>query len=180
MMEDILDERMADEREAHYLRIIGEHEPAVRRLAASYEREPARREDLVQDIWLALWQALPAFRGECAERTFVFRIAHNRAITHVRHWVRRQADTLEDDPGIASGTPDPERAAAAHQQRDRLVAAVRQLPLGLRQAIVLRLEGFSQRDIADVLGITENNVAVRLTRARAALARELNPSGERT
>lgn len=179
-MEGILDDGMTGEREAEYLRIIGEHEPAVRRLAASYEREPARREDLVQEIWLALWQALPSFRGECAERTFVFRIAHNRAITHVRHWVRRQTDALEEDAGIAAGTPDPERAAAEHQQRERLQAAVRQLPLGLRQAIVLRLEGLSQREIADVLGITENSVAVRLTRARAALARQLDPTGERT
>lgn len=180
MIEGTVDERMADQREAHYLRIIGEHEPAIRRLAASYEREPARRQDLVQEIWLALWQALPAFRGECTERTFVFRIAHNRGVTHVRHWIRRQADTLDDDPAIAAATPDPERAAAEGQQRERLQAAVHRLPLGLRQAIVLRLEGLSQREIADVLGISENNVAVRLTRARTALARQLDSPGDRS
>lgn len=180
MMEGILDDRMANEREAQYLRIIGEHEPAIRRLAASYEREPARREDLVQDIWLALWQALPAFRGGCSERTFVFRVAHNRAITHVRRWVRRHADALDDETALAAVTPDPERTAAEHQQRTRLLAAVRELPLGVRQAIVLRLEGLSHREIADVLGITENNVAVRLSRARAALARHLAATGDRT
>jgi RNA polymerase sigma factor (sigma-70 family) len=56
---------------------------------------------------------------------------------------------------------------------------VRQLPLGLRQVVVLTLEGLSQREIADVVGITEGNVAVRLTRARALLSRLLNSGVER-
>ncbi|HSC28190.1 MAG TPA: RNA polymerase sigma factor [Vicinamibacterales bacterium] len=179
-MEGIIDERMADEREARYLRLLGEHECAVHRLAASYEREPARRQDLVQEIWLALWQALPAFRGDCAERTFVFRIAHNRAVSHVQHWRRRRTETLDGSEPIPAATPDPEHAATERQRRERLQAAVLRLPLGLRQAIVLRLEGLSQREIGDVLGISENNVAVRLTRARAALALQLESSGDRS
>ena len=173
-------ERMAEDREARYLRIVGEHEPAIRRLAASYEREPARRQDLVQEIWLALWQALPAFGGAWTERTFVFRIAHNRAVTHVRHWRQRRAEALDDGAPIPAATRDPESTAAGHQQRERLEAAVRLLPLGLRQAIVLRLEGLSAREIADVLGISENNVAVRLTRAREALTRRLESAGDRS
>ena len=180
MIEGLVDEHMADAREAQYLRIIGEHEPAIRRLAASYEREPARRQDLVQEIWLALWQALPGFRGDCTERTFVFRIAHNRAVTHVRHWSRRRTEMLDDTAPIQAPAPDPESAAAGHQLREHLQAAVRRLPLGLKQAIVLRLEGLSAREIADVLGISENNVAVRLTRARAALARRLESPGDRS
>ena len=180
MIEGLVDEPLAGAREARYLRIVGEHEPAIRRLAASYEREPARQQDLVQEIWLALWQALPAFRGDCTERTFVFRIAHNRAVTHVRHWSRRRMEALDEDAPIPAAMPDPESAAAGHQQRERLLAAIRRLPVGLRQAIVLRLEGLNGREIADVLGITENSVAVRLTRARAALARRLEPAGDRS
>ena len=177
---ELVDEHMADAREAQYLRIVGDHEPAIRRLAASYEREPARRQDLVQEIWLALWQALPGFRGDCTERTFVFRIAHNRAVTHVRHWSLRRTEALDEGDPIPAPAPDPESAAAGHQQRERLLSAVRLLPLGLRQAIVLRLEGLSGREIADVLGISENSVAVRLTRARAALARGLESAGGRS
>lgn len=171
---------MAEGREAQFLRIVGEHEPAIRRLAGSYEREPARRQDLVQEIWLALWQALPGFRGDCPERTFVLRIAHNRASTHVRHWTLRRTEALDESAPIPAAAPDPEAATARLQQRERLLEAVRRLPLGLRQAIVLRLEGLSGREIADVLGITENSVGVRLTRARAALARQLEPAGDRS
>ena len=60
------------------------------------------------------------------------------------------------------------------QRQDRLRAAVQALPIGMRQVIVLTLEGLSNAEVADVVGISENNVAVRLTRARAELARQLN------
>ncbi|MGH8722275.1 MAG: RNA polymerase sigma factor, partial [Burkholderiales bacterium] len=162
------------------LRILSEHGQAIRRLASSYEREPARRQDLVQDIWLALWQSLPMFRGDCSERTFVFRVAHNRGVSHTQHWRRRRTETLDEAGPIPHAAPDPEHAASERERRDRLQAAVHLLPLGLRQVIVLTLEGLSHREIGDVLGITENNVAVRLTRARSTLARELGSSGGRS
>lgn len=162
---------MSDEREARYLRLLRAHDQTIRRLALSYERDPARRQDLVQDIWMALWQALPAFRGDCSERTFVFRIAHNRGVSHTQHWRRRRTEVLNEEALVPATNGDPERAATEGQRRERLQSAVQRLPLGLRQVVVLTLEGLSQRDIGDVLGISENNVAVRLSRARAALAR---------
>lgn len=179
-MEDVIDTVMRDEREAHYLRLVRANDQAVRRLAFSYERDPARRQDLVQDIWMALWQALPAFRGDCSERTFVFRIAHNRGVTHIQHWRRRRTEVLDDEAPVATADADPERVASDGQRRARLQSAVQQLPLGLRQVVVLTLEGLSQREIGEVLGISENNVAVRLSRARVALARLMETSGVRS
>jgi len=161
------------EREAAYLRMVREHDAAIRRLSASYERDPGRRQDLLQDIWMALWQALPSFRGDCSERTFVFRIAHNRGVSHVKHWRMRHVEPIEGFDPVDARAGDPERHATDRQRRERLQQAVARLPLGLRQTTVLLLEGLSQREIAEVLGITENNVAVRMTRARAALARDL-------
>lgn len=177
MMEHVVATAVAADREAHYLRLVDAHAGAVGRLAASYERDAGRRQDLVQDIWLALWQALPGFRGDCAERTFVLRIAHNRAVTHIQHWRRRATEPLAEDAPVADRGPDPERAAGDRQRQQQLRAAVAVLPLGLRQVLVLRLEGLSHREIADVLGLSENNVAVRLTRARAALSQNLHHPG---
>lgn len=176
-LEDAIAGVAVDDREAQYIRLLREYDAAVRRLTATYERLPARRQDLLQDIWLALWQALGSFRGDCSERTFIFRIAHNRGINHVRRWRRRHTEPL-DSVAVHDDAPDPEREASQRQQRERLQAAVARLPLGLRQATVLLLEGLTHREIADVLGISENNVAVRLNRARAALARELADSGD--
>jgi RNA polymerase sigma factor (sigma-70 family) len=166
-------------RDDRCVRLLHEHDRALRRLAASYERDPSKQQDLLQDIWLAVWQALPRFRGECSERTFVFRIAHNRAVSHIDHWQRRRVDSLDEAAPIPTMQPDPERALSTQQRHERLRAAVQALPLALRQIVVLSLEGLSHAEIADIVGITDNNVAVRLTRARAALARLLGAREDR-
>src|ERR1700724_2356569 len=69
--------------ERDFDRLIAAYVPALTRLTASYTTSSSDRDDLLQEIAMALWQALPRFRGECSERTFVFRIAHNRAIAHL-------------------------------------------------------------------------------------------------
>lgn len=161
------------DREARFSRVVNDHGRAMQRLAASYERDQARQQDLLQDIWLALWEALPKFRGACSDRTFVFRIAHNCGVSHIQHWRRRRTEALDEVAPSIDPSPDPEHVAGDRQRLQALRAAVCRLPLGLRQVTVLTLEGLSHRETAEVLGITENNVAVRLTRARAALGREL-------
>jgi RNA polymerase sigma-70 factor (ECF subfamily) len=168
-----------ESRDERCIRLLEEHDRALRRLAASYERDPSRQQDLVQDIWLAVWQALPRFRGECSERTFVYRIAHNRAVTHVEHHQRRRTDVLDEDAPVAAPGPDQEHSLSAQQRHERLRAAVQTLPLAQRQVVVLTLEGLSHAEVADITGITENNVAVRLTRARAELARRLGAREDR-
>jgi RNA polymerase sigma factor (sigma-70 family) len=163
----------AESRDDRFARLLGEHDRALRRLASSYERDPAKQQDLVQDIWLAVWQALPRFRGDCSERTFVFRIAHNRAVSHIDYSQRRHVETLDEDAPFAAPGPDPESSLSQQQRHERLRNAVQDLPIAMRQVVVLTLEGMSNADVAEIVGISENNVAVRLTRARAALAAAL-------
>lgn len=156
---------------ARFEAILAREGAALRRVTASYAADSGRREDLFQDICLALWTALPRFRGEASERTFVFRVAHNRGIAAA---ARRGLATAELDAAeeVADRGPDPAAAAEQRQRQASLQQAVRRLPLGLRQALALALEGFSYREIGEVMGISEGNVAVRVTRARKAL-REL-------
>jgi RNA polymerase sigma factor (sigma-70 family) len=168
----------APDLEARYLHLVREYLRPVERLAATYERDPARREDLVQEIWLALWRALPSFRGDCSERTFVYRIAHNRGVTHIEHWMLRKTEELSEDLPVIDHREDPEGDAIARQRGEALRAAVRQLPLAQRQVVSLALEGLPHRDIAEILGLTENNVAVRLNRARARLATTIGRQGD--
>jgi RNA polymerase sigma factor (sigma-70 family) len=166
------------DRDARLAAILGAHGAALGRLAASYVREPGERDDLYQDIVIAIWKALPGFRGECSERTFIFRIAHNRGVAHL---ARRRvaaasaaaADDVDVDVDIASRALDPEQALSKAQQGRRLFEAVRRLPLGYRQVVTLTLEGLGYGEIADVLGISESNVGARLTRARQMLRRML-------
>ena len=154
--------------EEKYDAILREHGPALRRVAAIYEADPIRREDLFQDVCLALWQALPRFRGDCSERTFAFRIAHNRGLSHGWKSRGRTAD-LDEAEEIPDTRRDPESELCDRDRRERLREAVRRLPPGARQVVALSLEGLSHREIGEVLGLTENNVAVRLNRARKLL-----------
>jgi RNA polymerase sigma factor (sigma-70 family) len=126
---------------------------------------------LLQDIAMALWQALPRFRGDCSERTFLFRIAHNRGIAHSVTRRRKGALATEIDP--ADPAPGPEAVMVQQTAGRRLRSAIRDLPVVHRQVIVLALEDLSYAEIAQVLGITESNVGVRLNRARQLLRSRL-------
>jgi RNA polymerase sigma factor (sigma-70 family) len=158
--------------------VLREYGAALNRLAATYARDSRDREDLLQEIVFAIWRALPRFRGESSERTFVFRIAHNRALTHV---TQRRPLTVPagDELEVADVRPDPERALSAREQGERLLDAVRSLPLGYAQVVTLTLEGMSYSEVAEVLGISEANVGVRLTRSREMLRKLLRSADER-
>jgi RNA polymerase sigma-70 factor (ECF subfamily) len=148
--------------------VVREHGPMISRLAASYELDRARRDELRQEILLALWRALPAYRGEASLRTFVARVAHNRAATHVaREAAQPRAAAL--DPEWAADEPGPHETVEHAARAAALLAAVASLPLGLRQPVLLTLEGFTPREIAEVLGTSANAVSIRLTRARDTL-----------
>lgn len=165
---------MSSDQSARFDRILDREGPALRRLALTYGRTAADADDLFQDICLALWRALPSFREECSERTFAFRIGHNRGLTFRS---RRRADAAPLPDDLRDRGPGPETLAVAAAERDRLIAAVRLLPDGHRQVVLLSLEGLSHGEIAEILGITENNVAVRLSRAKRELRATLSPEG---
>jgi len=152
--------------EQQFDRLLAANGPALSRLAASYTAAAGDRDDLLQEIAIALWQALPHFRGECSERTFLFRIAHNRAVSYL---VRKRWHAPADEMEIRDPAPDPEAGLANEQRLERLRSGIRRLPVVYRQVITLSLEGLGYDEIAAVLGISESNVGARLTRARQML-----------
>ena len=165
---------MGLERDREFEALLAEHGPMLRRIAGSYEADPERRRELEQDILLAVWRALPRFRGEAPIKAFLARVAHNRAVTHVsREAVQPRRAPL--DEAMPSGDPTPHDEVEAEDLRARLTEAVRALPLSLRQPAVLTLEGFSPAEIGPMLGLNANAVSIRLTRARAALKDLMNP-----
>ncbi len=140
----------------------------VWRICGSYEADYELRRDLHQETLLAVWRALPRFRGASNLRTYIARIAHNRAIAHVSIETRRPlARELQDD--LVQEGKSPEDLAASAVLTEKLQLAIRSLPLDQRQPVTLTMEGFNPKEIADVLGISANAVSIRLTRAKSAL-----------
>jgi RNA polymerase sigma-70 factor (ECF subfamily) len=154
------------------LRLIGQYKAALWRLASSYEAEFSRREDLVQEIALGLWEAIPRFRGDCSERTWLYRIAHNIAISQLASRRKREhqewplSESL-DRPGM---TERPDSALVVEEKRQAMLAAIRALPTIDRQIIMLHLEDLSHEEIEEVTGLSRSAIATRLSRVRDRLA----------
>jgi RNA polymerase sigma factor (sigma-70 family) len=158
--------------EQRFNALLAQHGASLARLAASYARGPGEREDLLQDIAMAIWQALPRFREESSERTFLFRIAHNRGISYIARRRPLIAD-IDEEMDVQDARPDPATALLNQQEGERLLDAIRCLPVSHRQIVTLTLEDMSYAEIAEVVGISESNVGARLTRARQMLRRLL-------
>jgi RNA polymerase sigma-70 factor (ECF subfamily) len=165
----------ADAARATFLRLLEEFEPPLRRLTGGYAADAADREDLFQDIAVALWGAIPGFRGESSERTWVYRIAHNTALTWKGKSRRRRHTEREDEAPHThpDGRPHPEQQTLNRERRERLTRLIRAMPPPDRQIVLLYLEELSTRDIAEVAGLSENAAATRLSRIRTRLAERI-------
>jgi len=152
----------AQDHTTRFAELMVEFERPMRRLCGAYATRGVDRDDLFQEIFLAVWRALPAFRGEASTRTWVYRIAHNVALT----WQARQR---RRDATESPLTEDTSRGAEIDVRRLELKRAVARMPPGDRTLILLWLEGLSAAEIADVTGIKAATVAVRLSRIRRAL-----------
>lgn len=165
---------MSESRAARFERIRTGLGPALTRVVASYARPGADHDDLAQEVALAVWNALPGFRGDCSERAYVLRVAHNRGMHHL--FRRRPMESDGELEARADPGPGPDLAAAQRQEVERLYAAIRTLAPAHRQVLTLALEELPHAEISQVLGISVSNVAVRLSRARTALRRALEES----
>lgn len=146
--------------------------PQLWRAVCGYELNHAVREELLQEVLLAIWESLPRLRDPDMLLPFVLRIAHNLGASHVRSETRMPAPVPFDES--VHDVPDP-AAGSGCARTQWLFEALAVLPLNLRQALMLQLEGFDYQEIADMLGISTDNVGVRLHRARErlkALSRE--------
>ena len=155
--------------------IVTDYGPLISRIASSYEADPSLREDLTQQILLAVWQALPSWRGESSLKTFIARVAQNRSISFVTKQVR-QGPVAELPDRLEADAPNPEEQVMEMNEREMLMEATRRLPLPQRQVIVLVLEGFTYPEISEMLDIPANALALRLSRAKAALKSMLERS----
>ncbi|MCF7750795.1 sigma-70 family RNA polymerase sigma factor [Bacillus subtilis subsp. subtilis] len=146
---------------------VQRHLPRVWRAVRAYERDPGTQEDLVQEVLLAVWQGLPRLRDPARLPAYMLRIAHNLGASHVRHAVRTPDRSFLDPQAmesIADASSDPNDA-----DTQWLLDALRLIPLPQRQVLLLQLEGFDYKEIAEMLGISTENVGVRAHRARKAL-----------
>ena len=156
-------------------RIVADYGGLISRIANSYEADPGLREDLTQQIFLAVWQALPGYRADASLKTFIAKVAQNRSISYVARQTR-QPRTAELSETLEAEDRTPEQHAIHSNEREALLEATRKIPLPQRQVIILVLEGFDYAEIGEMLNIAPNALALRLSRAKAALKKILEPN----
>jgi RNA polymerase sigma factor (sigma-70 family) len=131
------------------------------------------RNDLMQEIMLAVWKAIPSFRGQAQPSTFLYRVSHNAALT----WRRKQRSYLkriEQAEAFVSAEPLPSQSASRDERLEQLYAAIRRLPELDRSLVLLSLDGLSYQDMAGIHGLSESNVGVRLNRIKQRLTKTIN------
>ena|SRR5689334_648021 len=149
---------------------ISVHLGVLARIARTFA-SGADQHDLMQELMLAVWRAAPSFRGDAKETTFMFRVAHNAALTWRRRERTRQRRHEEYERLVV-----PESTGRDGVVVSRLYDAIRQLDTLDRSLVLLSLEGVNYAQIAEIHGLSETNVGARLTRARKKLARLMEVS----
>jgi RNA polymerase sigma-70 factor (ECF subfamily) len=165
-----------------FAEIVRRHKDPLHRLVARIIGDDDEALDLVQEAFVSAHRALRSYDAARPMRAWLSRIAINKA----RDWRRRRAVRrlisvflpIDRTPDAVDETPSVETQTADRQQLNAVGAAITALPGNLRETLVLRtIEGLSQAEAADALGISEKAVETRLYRARQKLAEHLGTDG---
>lgn len=145
--------------------LLQAHGGILRKVASTYCRNPADRDDLMQEIATQWWRAYPRFDARCAFSTWAYRIALNVAISHVRRESARLRETVPAEPHHLE-VADDAAPSEALLQLQRFIEGLDPLNKAL---VLLYLDGHSHQEIAEVLGITAGHAATKIGRVKERL-----------
>ena len=162
------------DRHEAFSELLQRHRGIVFKVANTYARRTEDRDDLVQEISAQLWHAWPSYDPARSFSTWMYRVALNVAISHVREQtVRGRHDAVPLDEDLHAMA---DSGAADHEQAQHISLLQgfirRQAPLD-RALLLLYLEDRSQREMAEILGLTETNIATKIGRLKQRLRDEL-------
>jgi RNA polymerase sigma-70 factor (ECF subfamily) len=158
-----------------YLEAAEKYAAPLKRLVRAYEAEPERRRDLLQEIHIALWRSFEIYESRCSLRTWVYRIAHFTAASHVikRSRLNRQLVSIEE----IEAAPDPantERDVEEREAFERLLELIQRLKPIDRQLMLLYLEDVDTAAIGEITGVSPANVRKKIYRIKSILARQFH------
>jgi len=150
---------------------------ALERLVRAYELDPEKRSDLLQEIHLALWLSFEKFEGRCSLRTWVYRIAHNIATSHVIRQRRANSRLLNlEEIDVMPQQSDPH--SADRLDLERLLQLIHRLNPPDRELMLLYLEDLDAGAIGEIMGLSAVNVRSKVHRLKTILARRFHSGGQ--
>ena len=167
--------KTAGDREGVFRQWLERHVGLILKIVRSCAATPEDQDDLFQDILLQLWSSIPSFRGEAKETTWIYRVAFNTALAWRRTERRRRQ---KHETFIQFDTSSREQTSHVDSLVEReiinqLYAAIRSLPRVDASLALMHLDGVSYQEMAEVLGISENYIGVKLNRIRKHLADQI-------
>lgn len=150
--------------ETAFLALMAEHQGIIHKICRLYRDSREDREDLFQEITFQLWKSFPSFKGNSLISTWLYRIALNTAIASYRK-EKPTIDYVETLPEFAEESQNEELIL----RQERLLTAIKQLSESEKAIIALYLEDLSYLQIAEILGISENNVGVKINRIKTKI-----------
>ena len=159
------------DRDDEFIQLVRENEARLRKICRVYADGAEAQRDLYQDILVELWRSFPSFEGDAKAGTWLYRVALNTALSHSRSQAVRDEATLDaDHPVWTDGVATPDERLDRQDQLDRLYAVLDRLDEVDKALVMMYLDEKSYREMADVLGISENHVGVKLHRIKNKLA----------
>lgn len=165
--------------------LVEKYQRKLARLLSRFIRDPAEVEDVTQEAFIKAYRALPAFRGDSAFYTWLYRIGINTAKNYLMAMGRRAPTSTEIEAEEAEGFEEgeqlrdintPESVLLSKEIAETVNATIESLPEELRRAIQMReIEGMSYEDIAQAMDCPIGTVRSRIFRAREAIAEQLRP-----
>lgn len=159
------------DRDSHFKAVVEANRDRIYRICCCHIRDEHERQDAYQETLVRIWRSLPGFNGRSELSTWLYRIAVNTCITHLRGVRRRNRlidDRPLDDPGLPTSSA-PSADAALEDDVRKLHECVRRLPPVDKTLVSLYLEDIDAREIGQILGTSEGNVRVRLHRTKEKL-----------
>ena len=169
----------AQEQEAIFRRWLDAHLGLILKIIRGCA-VPQDQDDLFQDVLLQLWSSIPAFRGDAKETTWIYRVAFNTALAWRRGEQRRRVkhETFLQLDVSPQWQPSHADTLSEQEMVRQLYAAIRELPKMDASLALMHLDGLSYQQMAEVLGISENYVGVKLNRIRQQLAEKLKGASD--
>ncbi|MCG6186817.1 RNA polymerase sigma factor [Maribellus maritimus] len=163
-------------KEEKFNAIVAENSTRIRNICRYYNSNGEEQKDMYQEVLVNIWKSLDSFRGDSALSTWVYRVAVNTSLTYTGKAFRHMKLMVNGDTKNLNSVLDDEdlkEKLEQEDQLDKLQTELNQLSVIDKALISLMLEGLSMKEIADVIGITEPNVKVKIHRVKTQLKEKL-------
>ncbi|HEV2354176.1 MAG TPA: sigma-70 family RNA polymerase sigma factor, partial [Puia sp.] len=152
-----------------FVRLVNDHRGMLFKVCRLYCTTEADRQDLFQEIVVQLWRSYPSFRGDSAIGTWLYRIALNTAISGLRKRSRAITVASTDPDRLTAGLHDVQYDMEKEEQLKLMYSAISQLTEVEKALTMLYLEDRSYEEMEDILGISQNNLRVKMNRIKEKL-----------